>query len=322
MVLALSSVKQEFTAELGSIIESDEAYGSNVRILTYSPKEDVINGKFKDSWNNRVYEFIIDVDGISYKPAIKLDSFSADEMPARFDSYSGGYNSLFVDNRIDRGSSSKRVKKPKCGNAGYGCGYSCIGLLKTCRILSSGNKGGGTNQGKAIGQQRLNKLIALSEKLYLAGDKKGASSAGAIAADIQKTRTKYTGGGQALINERAWTKLEQEKAESLAKEQEKKSAKSISTSPTSKNIYNALGTAASEYGWRVTDNSLYNRAGKKVHDIKIKGNRIHILDEGKLRGTIPLSKPENIGTYLEKTFYAKKNDIRPIVGKFTNKITT
>lgn len=220
-----TNLRQEFTTELESILESDEAYGSNVQVLTYSLKEDVISGKFKDSWNNRVYEFIVDTNGISYKPAIKLDSFSADEMPARFDSYSEGYASLFVDTRFDGKLTGKRTKKPKCGNSAYGCGYSCIGLLKTCRILSSENKGGAANRGRAIGKERLTKLIAKAAELAKIGDKKGASTTGAIATEIQKTRTKYTGGGQALISERAWTKLEQEKAESLAKEREKKPAK-------------------------------------------------------------------------------------------------
>ena len=200
-----TNLRQEFVTELESILESDEAYGSNLQILTYALKEDVINGKFKDSWNNRVYEFIIDIDGISYKPAAKLDSFGADELPIRFDAYSKGYASLFENERLDRNLTGKRVKKPKCGNQGYGCGYSCISLLKTCQILSSGKKAG-TNQGKAIGQQRLNKLMELSKKLYLAGDTKKAALAGVIAANISKVRTKYNAGGQGLIAERALAK--------------------------------------------------------------------------------------------------------------------
>lgn len=200
-----TNLRQEFVTELESILESDEAYGSNLQILTYTLKEDVINGKFKDSWNNRVYEFIVDIDGISYKPAAKLDSFSTDELPTRFDAYSKGYTSLFENERLDRNPVGKRVKKPKCGNQGYGCGYSCISLLKTCQILSSGKKAG-TNQGKAIGQQRLNKLMELSKKLYLAGDTKKATLASAIAANISKVRTKYNAGGQGLIAERALAK--------------------------------------------------------------------------------------------------------------------
>ena len=200
-----TNLRQEFVTELESILESDEAYGSNLQILIYALKEDVINGKFKDSWNNRVYEFIIDIDGISYKPAAKLDSFGADELPTRFDAYSKGYASLFKSVRFDRNPIGKRVKKPKCGKQGYGCGYSCISLLKTCQILSSGKKAG-TNQGKAIGQQRLNKLMELSEKLYLAGDTKKAALASTIAGNISKVRTKYNAGGQGLIAERTLAK--------------------------------------------------------------------------------------------------------------------
>ena len=196
-----TNLRQEFVTELESILESDEAYGSNLQILTYALKEDVINGKFKDSWNNRVYEFIIDIDGISYKPAAKLDSFSADELPIRFDAYSKGYASLFENGRFDRNPVGKRVKKPKCGKQGYGCGYSCISLLKTCQILSSGKKAG-TNQGKAIGQQRLNKLMELSKKLYLAGDTKKAALAGVIAANISKVRQGHDISGAERMFER------------------------------------------------------------------------------------------------------------------------
>src|SRR4028119_819396 len=125
------STKQEFLIELESILESDEAYGSNLQILTYALKNETINGKFKDSWNNRIYEFVIDENEVSYKPAGKLDSTNTDDLPARFDAYSEGYNSLFGEVRLDRNPTGKRVKKPKCGAEGYGCGFSCIGLTKT-----------------------------------------------------------------------------------------------------------------------------------------------------------------------------------------------
>ena len=188
-----TNLRQEFVVELESILESDEAYGSNLQILTYALKEDVINGKFKDSWNNRVYEFIIDIDGISYKPAAKLDSFSTDELPVRFDTYSKGYASLFRNERLDRNLIGKRVKKPKCGTEGYGCGFSCINLLKTCRILSSGKKTRGEQQGKAIGKERLNKLILMSGKLYAMGNKGGTALASATADKVTEARNKKAG---------------------------------------------------------------------------------------------------------------------------------
>lgn len=194
-----SLVKQEFLTELESILESDEAYGSNVQVLTYSVKKDVINGKFKDSWNKRVYEFVIDIDGINYKPAAKLDSFSVDELPVRFDAYSEGYGSLFEDTRLDGKLTGKRTKKPKCGNEGYGCGFSCIGLAKTCRILSSGQKTKGNFQERAIGKERLSKLLNLGDKILALGKKGALIRASDIKDQITRERSRKAGQ---LVEER------------------------------------------------------------------------------------------------------------------------
>lgn len=196
-----SLVKQEFLTELESILESDEAYGSNIQVLTYSVKDEVVSGKFRDSWNKRVYEFVIDIDGISYKPAAKLDSFFENELPVRFDAYSKGYGSLFENIRLDRNPTGKRVKKPKCGTEGYGCGYSCIGLLKTCRILSSGKKAG-TNQGKAVGKERLNKLLKLAQKALGAGDGTKFRTLTGAATNIANVRNKYTEKGVERLSQR------------------------------------------------------------------------------------------------------------------------
>lgn len=188
--------KRKFLVELESIIEDDEAYGSNILILNYAFKNGVIAGKFRDSWNSRVYEFEINENAISYKPAINLDSANLDsELVRQFDLYSDGYNSLF--DRQDGKLTGKRVKKPKCGNTAYGCGFSCIGLKKTCRILGRAGKKAGTNQGSAIGKERLSKLILLVQKLYIAGDKTAATSASAIASNINKAREKRTAAGTA-----------------------------------------------------------------------------------------------------------------------------
>ena len=221
-----TNLRQEFTAELESILESDEAYGSNVQILTYALKEDVINGKFKDSWNNRVYEFIIDTGGISYKPAVKLNSFSADEAPVRFDSYSEGYGSLFEDARIDGKLTGKRTKKPKCGNSAYGCGFSCIGIQKTCRISASGGK-----TGSAIGKERLNKLRALGDKIVDLGNR------GALirASDIKDRITAERGVKAGQLREERKQRIGQQQVKTATKPQEKKPAKPKSepTKPTS-----------------------------------------------------------------------------------------
>jgi hypothetical protein len=211
-----TNLKQEFTAELESILESDEAYGSNVQILTYVFKEGVINGKFKDSWNNKVYEFIIDTGGISYKPAFKLDSFSADEAPVRFDSYSEGYGSLFEDARIDGKLTGKRTKKPKCGNSAYGCGFSCIGIQKTCRISASGGK-----TGSAIGKERLNKLRALGDKIVTLGGK----GALILASDIKGQITKERGAKAGQLREERRQRIGQQQVKTATESQGKKPAK-------------------------------------------------------------------------------------------------
>lgn len=219
-----TSLRQEFTTELESIFESDEAYGSNVQVLTYSLKEDVISGKFKDSWNNRVYEFIVDTNGISYKPAIKLDSFSVDEAPLRLDSYSEGYASLFEDDRFDGKLTGKRVKKPKCGVTSYGCGFSCVGLIKTCRISASGGK-----TGSVIGKERLNKLIAKAGKLYAEGNKGGAVATSAAANKITEARgekaRQLVEARKEKLAKRQPPAKETPSAKSTNKPQEKKSAK-------------------------------------------------------------------------------------------------
>lgn len=196
-----TNLKQEFLTELESILESDEAYGSNLQILTYVLKDETINGKFKDSWNNRVYEFIIDIDKISYKPAAKLDSFSIEELPVRFDAFSEGYGSFFPNARLDKSTIGKRTKKPKCGVASYGCGFTCMGLEKVCRILGSGKKAG-TNQGKAIGKERLIKLVELARKYNNEGDKTKALTIYGIAKNIKNERDKYTTQGNKRKTER------------------------------------------------------------------------------------------------------------------------
>lgn len=198
--------KQRFLAEFESIVEDDEAYGSNISVLNYTIKDGVISGKFRDSWNNRVYEFEIDSNSISYKPAINLDSANLDSESARhFDLYSNGYNSLFAD-RQDGKLTGKRVKKPKCGSTAYGCGFSCIGLKKTCRILGRAGKKAGTNQGSAIGKERLVKLVGLAKKLNSEGDKTEALAVYTKAKNLKTERDKYTSIGNERKAERTTEK--------------------------------------------------------------------------------------------------------------------
>lgn len=201
--------KQAFINEAEDILEDDGAYGSNVEILNYSIASDSITGKFKDSWSGRVFEFEITRNDISYKPAINKDSLNFDserQLAEYFDSYSNGYNSQV---RSDGKLTGKRTKKPKCGNTAYGCGFSCIGLQKTCRIVGNTGKKARTNQGSAIGKERLTKLMDLAVKLAGAGDRKGFAGANAVAAKIATARDKFAGAGRERMSQR---QLEAKKA--------------------------------------------------------------------------------------------------------------
>ena len=146
--------------EIESVLENDEAYGSNVNILNYSSTPTKITGKFKDSWNNRVFDFTIDEDGVGYKPSVNLDSVPVENQEGRFDSFSDGYLSGI---RADGKLTGKRTKKPKCGGTSFGCGYSCVGLTKVCRI-TVGRKKLTANQGSNVSKERISKLLEMASK--------------------------------------------------------------------------------------------------------------------------------------------------------------
>ena len=65
-----------------------------------------------------------------------------------------------------------------------------------------------------------------------------------------------------------------------------------------------LDEALKPYGWTTDFTSIFNRKGTQVHTLKIKGNRVQLFDETTIRAS--LAQPENIGSYIEKTFYAVK----------------
>lgn len=109
--------QSQFIFQLTQLIESDEAYGSGVDLLIYKIKDDGnIEGKFRDSWNNRIFSFLIANNRLGYKPAITLDSVTLHREPSQasryFDSFTTGYLSRY---RVDaKKISGKRTGKPKC----------------------------------------------------------------------------------------------------------------------------------------------------------------------------------------------------------------
>ena len=75
-------------------------------------------------------------------------------------------------------------------------------------------------------------------------------------------------------------------------------------------ILSALHNTVKQYGWSVQDSKLINSKGVTVHDIAIKKGRIRLTsqltkNEDTLLGSLPASKPQNIGKYIESVFYAK-----------------
>lgn len=165
-----TQLQQQFIFQLTQLIKSEEAYGSGVEILVYKIKnEGEIEGKFRDSWNNRLFSFLITNDRLGYKPAVNLDSLSKiDSLEAarRFDTFTIGYlNGCRIDTRK---TGVKRTEKPKCSSVSYNCGASCIPLLNNCWINGTGKRvKTASDATKNNIQIRIEKIKALAEELNL-----------------------------------------------------------------------------------------------------------------------------------------------------------
>jgi hypothetical protein len=210
--------KKAFLSELGSLLESEAVYNANVNILNCQINPDgEATGRFKDSWTGRVFDFILDNDGIGYKPAVNLDScITETDRTSRFDSFSAGYTSGLVENQ----DAVKRTKKPKCGNTNYGCGYSCIDIRKNCRIGA-----------EKISRERINKLQAMAKAIALEGKSFKGVGGGLVkpselivtSKDLQRERIKTQKGETGFKNWSKGMKI------SLPAELEKKEEKSLAS---------------------------------------------------------------------------------------------
>lgn len=167
---ANAQTQQQFIFQLTQLIKSEEAYGSGVELLMYKIKDNNdIEGKFRDSWNNRIFSFLVNRNQVGYKPAIKLDSsrnLDSAEAARRFDTFAIGYLNGF---RIDaRKASVKRTEKLKCTHVSYSCGAACIPLLNNCWIDGAGArvKTAG-DAAKNIVQERIDKIRKLADLLKL-----------------------------------------------------------------------------------------------------------------------------------------------------------
>ena len=163
-----AQVQQQFIFQLTQLIKSEEAYGSNIELLIYKIKDKgEIEGKFRDSWNNRIFSFLITDNQLGYKPAVNFDSyhnFDSVQVARRFDTFTVGYLNGY---RIDaRKTGVKRTEKPKCGNTSYNCGASCIPLLNNCWIDGTGKRAKTAGDAaKNIIQERIDKIKKLADSL-------------------------------------------------------------------------------------------------------------------------------------------------------------
>jgi hypothetical protein len=160
--------QQQFIFQLTQLIKSEEAYGSGVELLTYKiENNNDIEGKFRDSWNSRIFSFLINRDRLGYKPAINLDSsHGADsvQLARHFDTFVVGYLKGF---RIDaKKTGAKRTEKSRCTHISYNCGTACIPLLNNCwidgtekRVKAAGDPT------KNIIQERIDKIRKLADLL-------------------------------------------------------------------------------------------------------------------------------------------------------------
>ncbi|MEG4149023.1 hypothetical protein [Microcoleus sp. Pol12B5] len=157
-----------FVEQLEELIESDDAYSSNVYVMSFEIAESGdISGKFKDAWNGRIFTYSVEKSRIGYKPALTLDR--VDSASAKlFDVFSAGYASLTTNT-----DAIKNGKKPRCTAVSYSCGKICLSLQNTCWINSAGQKvkkaGGAV---ASISQGRIDKLRTLARYLAANGNNK------------------------------------------------------------------------------------------------------------------------------------------------------
>ena len=181
-----------FVEQLEELIESDDAYSSNIYVLSFEVADNGdISGKFEDAWNGRIFSYSVQKNRIGYKPALTLDRADSLAAAKLFDIFSSGYTSMQV-----RRDAVKSGKKPRCTAVSYSCGRACIQLKNTCWINSSGQrvkKAGGAVA--SISQGRIDKLRTLAKYLAANGNNKWSKYGSAEllatkASNLERARSK------------------------------------------------------------------------------------------------------------------------------------
>jgi predicted metal-dependent hydrolase len=158
-----------FVEQLEELIESDDAYSSNINLISFDIADNGdISGKFQDAWNRRIFSYSVQENRIGYKPAIATTNTDSETDSKLFDVFSLGYTSL--ESKYD---AVKSGKKPRCTAISYGCGSICIPLQHTCWINNAGQqtkRAGGSIE--SVSQGRIDKIRALAKYLDSKGNNK------------------------------------------------------------------------------------------------------------------------------------------------------
>lgn len=159
----------EFVEQLEALIESDDAYSSNVNVLSFIiDRSGDVTGKFQDAWNKRIFSYSVQENRIGYKPAIGTEKADSATESRFLDIFSLGYASLTPHYDAVKGG-----KKPRCTSISYGCGAICIPLQHTCWINSAGKETKRTGGSiESISQGRIDKIRALAKYLDSKGNNK------------------------------------------------------------------------------------------------------------------------------------------------------
>lgn len=155
----------EFVINLETLIESDDAYGSKVSLLSFNIADNSdITGKFQDTWNRRVFSYTVQESRFGYRPAISTANTDSAVNSKLFDTFSLGYTSLEL--KYDAVQSGR---KPRCTAISYSCGKICLSLQDTCWVNSGHQKLKGVNNSKKavnnFSQGRIDKIRALAKTL-------------------------------------------------------------------------------------------------------------------------------------------------------------
>ena len=230
-----------FVEQLEELIESDDAYSSNIYVLSFEVADNGdISGRFEDAWNGRIFSYSVQKNRIGYKPALTLDRADSATAAKLFDIFSSGYTSLAI-----RQDAAKSGKKPRCTAVSYSCGKICLSLKNTCWINSAGQKvkkAGGSVA--SISQGRIDKLRVLARYLAANGNNKwskygGAELLAAKASNLEAKRTNLFERNtiKQSLNKLPVIKLVQEKVLETKNLQELKN-KTLSVSTPNEDIYN------------------------------------------------------------------------------------